>query len=100
MTIARRIVFGEYKARKFEGVRTAELEGKGNEKGLMVAGSRSWTHMRNRSICCVTRSRLTAIVRMMGVRMSLRLTESKYGRIEKRRRRRRRRNTNNHGLLR
>ena len=31
---AGRIVFGGYKARKFEGVRTGNLEGKGNQKGV------------------------------------------------------------------
>jgi hypothetical protein len=34
LKVAGRIVFGGYKARKFEGVRTGELEGKGNEKGV------------------------------------------------------------------
>jgi hypothetical protein len=32
LTAAGRIVFGGYKARKFEGVKTGELEGKGNKK--------------------------------------------------------------------
>jgi hypothetical protein len=34
LTIAGRIVFGGYKARKFKGVKTGELQGKGNEKGV------------------------------------------------------------------
>lgn len=34
LKVAGRIVFGGHKARKFEGVKTGELEGKGNKKGV------------------------------------------------------------------
>ena len=34
LKVAGRIVFGGYKARKFKGVKTGELQGKGNEKGV------------------------------------------------------------------
>jgi hypothetical protein len=34
LRVAGKIVFGGYKARKFEGVKTGELQGKGNEKGV------------------------------------------------------------------
>jgi hypothetical protein len=34
LRVAGRIVFGGYKARKFEGVRTGDLEGRGNMKGV------------------------------------------------------------------